>query len=101
MQHFKQQSIGTVLVMWSFIQNTTESFLMLISFNQMDFAVISNIYDFHCYSEMVLIWVSWPLSRIEREEAFGKPPVGQVLWLGHEILWFLVSLLFNERATFC
>lgn len=83
---------------------------MLILFNQIKVAVIGNSYDFHCYSEMVLTWVSWLLSSIERKPlgnlqqafgAFGEPPVGQVLCLGHEIFCLLVSILFNESAKFC
>lgn len=69
-----------------FIQNATESLIMLLSLNQMNFALFSDGFDLHCCSKIVLTWVSWPSSGTGRTKtleavAAGEPQVDQVLCL--------------------
>ena len=67
-----------MLALWfAFIQHATESLITLISFNQMNFALFNDGFDFHCCSEVVLTWASWPSSGTGRTEALGVVAAGE------------------------
>lgn len=66
-----------MLALWLFVQNATESFIMLISCNQMNFALFSDGFDLHCCSEVVLTWASWLSSGARSTEALGAVAPGE------------------------